>query len=425
VTGIRRRLLIDLRPLRASPAFRRLLIGSSLSQIGSQLTTFAVALQVYQITHSSAAVGGVGLAAAGPAIVVGLLSGSLIDAVDRRKLVLVTSTCLAAVSTAFAIQAFAGAHSVWLLYGLVAVEYSFVAVNGPARRTFMPRLLGVGLIPAGASLTMLSMHISLVIGPAVGGLLAGAGGLKLCYLIDAISFAGALYGVVRLPAMRPEGTAAKVGVKAAVDGFRFITDSKALLGTLLSDLSATALAMPIALFPAINAERFGGSPRTLGLLTTALAVGGIIGTAFSGPVSHITRPGRAMTVAVTVWGCSLIGFGLAGPFWLTFAFLVTAGTADVLSVVFRTSIVQTVTPDRYRGRVSSAEFVVGGAAPQIGNFRAGVLASLTSPGASATIGGASCLGGAALIAVTLPAFFHLAPTKLAADAPEPVPDPVS
>lgn len=416
-----RRLLIDLRPVRESPPFRRLLLGGALSAIGSQLTTFAVALQVFQITNSSAAVGGVGLAAAAPSIVVGMMSGSLIDAVDRRKLVLVTSTCLTAVSAAFAVQAFAGVRNVWLLYVLVAVQYSFVSVNGPARRTFMPRLLGVELIPAGAALSMLVGHLSFIIGPALGGLLAAAGGLKVCYLIDALTFSGALYGVVRLPAMRPEGTVARMGLKAAVDGLRFITGTRSLFGALLSDLSATALAMPIALFPAINAERFGGSPRTLGLLSTAIAVGGVIGTSFSGPVSHVTRQGRAMTVAVVVWGCSLIGFGLAGTFWLTFAFLVTAGTADVLSVVFRTSIVQMATPDRYRGRVSAAEFVVGSAAPQVGNFRAGVLGSLTSPGLSATIGGISCLGGAALITLTLPAVFRFERPAAAPPVPEGVP----
>jgi predicted MFS family arabinose efflux permease len=228
--------------------------------------------------------------------------------------------------------------------------------------------------------------------------------------------------------MPPDGTRARPGLRAVGDGLRFIRGSRALFGALLSDLSATALAMPFALFPAINAERFGGSPRTLGLLTAAVAVGGIIGTAFSGPVSQVSRPGRAMLGCVLGWGVSLIGFGLVRSFLLTFGCLVAAGVADVLSVVFRTTITQTATPDNYRGRVGAAEFVVGAAAPQLGNFRAGVLGSLTTPSASAAIGGLSSLAGAAALTLALPALIryrapHLITPAEALIGPDPGAEP--
>jgi predicted MFS family arabinose efflux permease len=267
---------------------------------------------------------------------------------------------------------------------------------------------------------MLSMHLSLVSGPPLAGLLAAAGGLKLCYVVDVASFAFSLYAVFRLPPMPPDGARSGVGLAAVRAGLRYIAGRKVVLGALLSDLSATALAMPFALFPAINAERFGGSPQTLGLLTAAVAVGGILGSGLSGPVSHVARPGRAMLGCVLVWGLGLIGFGLAGDLALTLAFLVVAGIADVLSVVFRTSVIQLAVPDEFRGRTSAAEFVVGAGAPQLGNFRAGVLASLTSPGASAVIGGASSLVGAGVIAFLIPALSRYRP----ADEPDPtVPEP--
>lgn len=412
--------LLDVRPLRESAQFRRLAIGSTLSQLGGQMTTFAVALQVFTLTGSSAAVGGVGLAAAVPSIVAGLLGGPIVDAVDRRRLVLVASSCLAAVSALFAAQAFAGLRSVWLLYGLVAVQYLFLAVNGPARRTFAPRLLRRELIPAGAAITMLSMHLSLVAGPPLAGLLTAAGGLKICYLVDTVSFAASLYATFRLPPMPPmppDGRRATLGIGAVGEGMRFIVGRKVVLGALLSDLSATALAMPFALFPAINADRFGGDPTTLGLLTAAVAAGGILGTALSGPVSRVARPGRAMLLCVLVWGLGLIGFGLAGSLALTLGFLVVAGIADVLSVVFRSTVLQLAVPDHLRGRTSSAEFVVGAGAPQLGNFRAGVLGSLTSAGTSAVIGGVSSLIGAGVIALLLPALPRYRPAE------EPVPVP--
>ena len=397
-------ILADIQPLREYPDYRRLWLGSGLSIVGSQMTTFAVALQVFRISHSSAAVGGVGLAVAVPAITVGLFAGVLVDSVDRRRLVLVTSSIQALLSIAFAVQAFAGTDALWLLYLLSALQGGVGAVSAPARRTFMPRLLQRELMAAGAALSMVSMYVAMISGPALAGVIAAGGGLKTCYLVDAITFAGALYGVFRLPPMRPQGEVVRRNLDAVRDGLRFIVANHALRGALLADLSATVLAMPIALFPAINAERFGGSPTTLGLLSTALAVGGLTGSVLSGPVKHVVHPGRAILITGAIWGAALAGFGAVHGLALTLLMLAIAGGADVLSVVFRTTIVQLATPDSMRGRVSSTEIVVGGAFPQVGNFRAGLVASASTPGISAVTGGLAAVAGAALIALSLPAF---------------------
>lgn len=394
---------MDTRPLRVSPAFARLWVGSALSAVGTQMTSFAVALQVYRLTGSSAAVGAVGLAIAVPMLAVGLFGGSVADAVDRRRLVLATSGCLAVLSAGLAAQAFASLDRLWLLYLLVAGQSLFGAVNGPARRTFMPRLLPPELVPAGAALTMLTMHAAVTAGPALAGVLAAAGGLKVCYLVDTLSFAAALYGVARLPAMPPGADAARPGLRAVRAGLRFIRGNRVLSGALLADLAATTLGMPFALFPAINAGRFGGAAQTLGLLMAAPAVGGLLGSGLSGPIRHVSRQGRAMLVCAAVWGAGLAGFGLAGSLWLALALLAVAGAADAISVVFRTTIVQLATPDGYRGRVSAAEYVVGVGGPQLGNFRAGAVGSLTTPAISAVAGGLATVGAAAAIGLALPA----------------------
>ena len=410
----KRGLFADIRPLRESPDYRRLWLGSALSAVGGQMTTFAVALQVFRISHSSAAVGAVGIAFAVPAIAVGMVGGVLIDSVDRRRLVLLTSSVQALMSVAFAAQAFAGTNALWLLYALTAVQGGVGAINAPARRTFMPRLLSRELMPAGAALSSISGYAAMISGPAIAGAITAGGGLKFCYLIDALSFGAALYGVFRLPPMRPEGHTAQRNLAAVIDGFRFIVDNRALRGAMLADLSATVLAMPIALFPAINAARFGGSPGTLGLLSTAVAVGGLFGSVLSGPVRHVVHPGRAMLVTGSIWGAALAGFGVVGGLPASLTLLAVAGAADVLSVVFRTTIVQLATPDSMRGRTSSTEFVVGAAFPQVGNFRAGLVASASSPAISAVTGGLAAVAGAGLIALTLPAFVryrHTAPVS--------------
>ncbi len=403
---IGRRLLADLTPLRASAGFRRLWAGSTLSSVGSSLTSFAVILQVYELTRSPLAVGAVGVAQMVPTLAVGLLGGAVTDAADRRTLALAASSGMAAVSAALTVQAFAGLHLVWLLYALVAAESSLAAVNRPARSTFIPALLPERLLPSALALDRLSFQIMLTAGPALAGAIAAAPhlGLRACYLIDTLSFAASLYGIARLPAMRPRGGVTRPGLRAAGEGIRFIGRSQVLAGAFLADLTATVFGLPAALFPAINAGRFGGSPQILGLLTAAIGVGGLLSAAFSGPLRHVRRQGRAMLCAVAVWGAAFAGFALARSLWLTLGLLALAGAADTFTVVFRGAIVAAVTPDPLRGRVMAADYVVGAGGGQLGNLEAGALASLTSPVTSALAGGLVTVAGAALIALALPAF---------------------
>jgi MFS family permease len=368
------------------------------------MTTFAVVLQVFEITGSPFAVGAIGIARMVPMLTIGLLGGSLADAVDRRKLVLITTGCLAVVSAAMAAQAFAGLGQVWLLYGLVAVQSALGAVNGPARQTFAPRLLPPGQLAAGMALNRLSFQVTLVAGPAVAGLITVAAGLQVCYLVDTISFAAALYGIAGLPAMPPQEGTARPGPRAVAEGVGFIARSQVLTGAFLTDLNATVFGLPVALFPAINAERFGGRASTLGLFTAAIGVGGLVSSVLSGPVGRVSRQGLAMLTAASVWGAAFAGFALARSLWLTLALLAVAGAADTFTVVFRSAMVQSVTPDRFRGRVLAADYVVGAGGGEIGNLEAGAVGSLTSPTIGALSGGLAALAGAIVIGVARPAF---------------------
>ncbi|MGH3202356.1 MAG: MFS transporter [Streptosporangiaceae bacterium] len=421
------RLLADVRPLRESPAFRRLWVGSTLSAVGGALTTFAVPLQVYDVTRSPFAVGAIGLAQVVPTVTIGLLGGAIADAVDRRKLVLVASGGSAAVSAGLAAQAFAGLRSVWLLYALVAVSASLSAVNAPVRRTIIPSLLPADQLTAGLALQRLTFQITLTAGPALAGLITATPGLGLwaCYLIDAASFAGSLYGVARLPALPRTAGAARPGPGAVAAGIRYIGRSHVLLGAFLADLNATVFGLPVALFPAINAERYGADPRTLGLFTTAIGVGGLVSGVLSGPVGRIEWQGRAMLLAVAIWGAAFAGFAIASALWLTLVMLAIAGAADVFTVVFRGTIVQQTTPGEFRGRVTAADYVVGVSGGSLGNLEAGALGSLTSPAVSALAGGLVTVAGAAVIGLALPAFtrYRYQPRTDPDQHPHPAPSP--
>jgi MFS family permease len=402
------RLLPDFGPAREHPAFRRLLAGGLLSMLGSSMTSFAVALQVWDLSRSSLAVGLLGLTFV-PVLLVGLLGGSAADVVDRRKLALVTSTCLMAVSGAFAAQAYAGLGLLWPLYLLAMVQAVLAAAGAPARRTFVPRLVPPDQLTAAIALNTLSGRITMLFGPALAGLIAAAWGLKTCYAVDTVSFVASLYATARLPAMRPPGPAGsrqrtRPSLPATAEGLRFIGRRPLLVAAFLTDLDAMLLGLPVAVFPALNAAHFGGSPRTLGLLNAAVGVGGLLSAVLSGPAARVRRQGRGMLAGTMIWGAAIAVFGVTGSLAVALLMLAVAGAADTLTVTFRSSMVQAVTPDEFRGRVSSVEYIIGTGGAPLGNVESGTVASLTSPAVSAVSGGLGCLAIAGLIGLLYPAF---------------------
>jgi MFS family permease len=203
--------------------------------------------------------------------------------------------------------------------------------------------------------------------------------------------------------MRPQGEPSRAGLSGVVDGLSFLLRNPAVRAALLTDLAATVLSFPISLFPLINAERFDNNPRTLGLFLTAIAVGGVIASVFSGTFTRMARPGVVMLVGSAAWGAALALFGAVENPQAGLSFLVLAGVADTLSVVSRSTIVQLHTPDALRGRVAAAEQIVGQAGPDIGNMRAGLVAHATSGLVALLSGGLLCVAAVGVIGAATPA----------------------
>jgi MFS family permease len=390
--------------LRESPEYRRLWLGQSLSSVGNQMTNVAVPVQVYAMTHSSLAVGAVGLAVGVPFIAVGLLGGSLADAVDRRKLVIVTSSGLALLSAVFALQAALALNQLWLLYVVVAVQSCLFAVDQPARSTFIPRLLPSERISAATALTQLSFQLSGTVGPLLAGVVIAAAGLKAAYITDAATFSIAVYTVVRLRAMPPEGGGSSPGLAAVAEGLRWVRHQPVIAMIFLVDLNAMVFGMPRALFPALAATHFGGGTRTVGLLYAAPAIGGLLGAAFSGPLAHVRRQGMAVLISIAIWGASIAGFSVSRSLLLGAMLLAVAGAADMVSAVFRQTILLQNVPDALLGRISAVNFVVIAGGPRFGDLEAGGMATLTSPVFSAVSGGLACLVGVVVLGLAVPAF---------------------
>src|SRR5690606_37381691 len=399
------RLLADLTPLKESQPFRRMWLGTSLSGIGTQLTNVAVALQVFDLTGSNLAVGLVGLFALVPLVVLGLYGGALVDAFDRRRVVLVTQVGIFAVALAFvAISWLEIASPAWL-YGLVAVQRGLFAVNSPARMAIVPRLIGVRRLPAANALSSLSFGVAMTIGPLLAGVIVARAGYAWAYGVEAVLLVLAVTCLAGLPSPPPQGEVKKAGLASVLEGLHYLGTRPNVRMTFLVDLSAMVFAMPRVLFPAIGMVLIGGGATTAGILVAGIAFGAVLGGLLSGPLGRVRWQGRAIVGAVAVWGVSVAAFGLVvasapgpGPggsahwtLWPALALMVVAGVADTVSSVFRSTILQSATPDEMRGRLQGVFIVVVAGGPQLGTLLLGALATGIGVGGAAVAGGLACV----------------------------------
>jgi len=386
--GLFGRHAVDVRPLAIAP-YRRLLVGQGTSFIGAMLTQVAVPVQVYALTRSSLYVGFVGLAGLVPIIVFGLYGGAIADAVDRRRLYLWSSIGSWAVTLALLAQTLLDLRNIGLILTLVAVQSAMFAIASSARGAIIPRIVDTELVPAANTLTFTVSNVGQVIGPLIAGLLVGRQhGFAYAYGIDAVLFSAALYSALRLPDIPPDGSVERPNLRVVADGLRFIAVRPVLVMSFLIDIAAMVLAMPRALFPALADLRFDGN---VGPLYAALAIGAVVAGLTSGWIGRVRRQGRALVIAIVGWGAAVALSGLAHQLWLVVLLLAFAGAADLVSAVYRQTILQTYAPDEMRGRMQGVFIAVVAGGPRLGDVRAGATASVTTPEFSWVIGGTACM----------------------------------
>lgn len=405
-----RGLLADTRPLR-TPAYRRLWLSGIVTLIGAQLSVVAVPTQIYQLTGSSTYVGLTGLFGLVPLLVFGLWGGAIADALDRRVVLLVSGTGIGLSSLALWITAATAAGGVWVVLCLFALQSALLAVNQPARSAVIPRLLPAEQLPSANALNMTVAQFGAVAGPLLAGVLIPVVGLSTLYLIDAIALLATLWAVWRLPAVPPErdGGRARAGLREVVAGFRYAAMHKVLLVSFLIDLVAMGAGMPRAVFPEMAHTVFGDPPEggpALGLLFAAIPIGMVLAGFFSGWLHRVSRQGVAVTVAICVWGLAVAAFGLAGSLWLAVLFLAVGGAADLVSSVYRSSMLQSVATDEMRGRMQGVFLVVVAGGPRLADMWHGPAAATFGPGAAATAGGIAVVVLAIAVVVAFPAFWR-------------------
>jgi MFS family permease len=393
--------VIDLSPLRHAD-FRRLWTGNSVAFVGFAVTAVAVPVQVFHITGSSFWVGLLGAVGFLPLVVFGLWGGAIADAADRRALLIGSSVVMWGCTLALLLQALAGLQDLALLLVLVAVQSGAFAVASSTRGAVVPRVLPASEVASANTLNFTASTIASAVGPLLAGAIVDRGWFAVAYGLDAALFTLALYAALRLPALPPltegEATAPRQvpGLRSVAEGLAFISKSPVLLLSFAVDIAAMVLAMPRALFPQAAAERFGGG---VGWLFASIAIGSSLAGLSSGWIRRVRRQGVALVGAVLAWGVAVAASGIAPNLATAVALLAVAGAADLVSAVYRQTILQTYAPDELRGRLQGVFVVVVAGGPRLGDLRAGATAAAVGLTGSWTGGGIAC------VLVVLPALF--------------------
>jgi MFS family permease len=393
---------MDLGPLRRHREFRLLYLGQGVSFAGSMITYVAVPYQVYRLTHSSLAVGLLGLTEVVPLVASAVLGGALADAKDRRRMVQLSELGLMAISAGLVVNASLARPTLWALYAASALAAVFDGLQRPSLDALVPRLVDRDELEATAALQGLRGTIGMIGGPALGGLLVATIGLAGTYGVDVATFGISLLALRAMRAVPPPAGAERPSVRRIVEGFRYARSRQELWGTYLVDMNAMFFGMPSALFPAL-AARLGGA-GDLGLLYAAPAVGSLVATVTGGWVKKVARHGLAVALAASAWGAAIVAFGLSASLIPALVFLALAGGADMVSGLFRSTMWNQTVPDELRGRLAGIEMISYSTGPSLGNVEAGAVASLAGVRTSIVSGGAACVAGSLLLTWALPGF---------------------
>jgi MFS family permease len=397
------RIAVDTSALRESRDFRLITAGSLITGLGTQATLVALPYQVFVITGSAFLTGLIGAAELVPLIVASLFGGALADRFDRRDLLLLCQLALVAIAAALAVAAATGPPPVWILFVLAAAMAGASAIERVVRAAIVPNTVSKERLPAAISLTYGLYQLTQVAGPGLGGVLISVFGLTTPYTVDAVSCLG-MAGAAALMSAQPSTAveAHEPVLRSIRSGLSYLRKLPAVTAGFVMDLSAMTFGMPRALFPVLALTEYHAGAAGTGLLYAAVAAGSTVAALTTGWMSHARYLGRIVLVAVAFWGIFIAAAGLVNNIWPAAAFFALAGAADSVSAVCRSTMMQVLTPDRMRGRISSVFSLVVAGGPRLGDVESGTVAALASPSFSVVSGGLVCLASVGVVALAFP-----------------------
>jgi len=375
---------------------------------GSMMQTAAVLWHVSLLVptdRKAIALGLVGLIRVVPIITFSIAAGVVADALDRRKLMMLTQSAMAVIAVGLAVLTFRGLSEVWPIYLLAALSSAAGSFDGPARQSLVPNLIPREHLANAISLNTIMMQTASVLGPSLGGLIIAQRGVGWVYVANAISFVfviGAL-AMMRAPHAARSGLGT-VSLRAMTEGLRFVFSAPLIRSTMVLDFFATLFSSATALLPIFAQDILRVGANGYGWLYAAPALGAVVtSAAMVHLVDRIQRRGVVLLWAVFGYGLATVVFGVSRSFWLTFVCLAMTGATDTVSMVFRNIVRHMETPDHLRGRMTGVNMVFFMGGPQLGELEAGVVANWFGAPLSVISGGLACLATTAIVAARTPA----------------------
>ena len=383
-------------------SFRRYFIGNLVMILGLQMQKVAIGWEIYERTHSAVHLGYVGLVQYLPQLCLVVITGHVTDKYNRKFVLMAALLFNALAAIGLALNSFRGG-SIYLLYACLLAAGTAKAFWMPARAAFLPRIVPMEIFSNAVSWNTSGFEIATMTGPALGGLLIGMfQSPTLVYAINAV--AGIAYVVLlsRVNYKHENQENSPVSMRSLSAGFQFVRKSNVVLSAMMLDMFGVMLGGATALMPIYAKDILNVGPTGLGWLMAAPAVGACtmaVLQAHHGPMKHA---GRVVLFAVTGFGVATIVFGLSHLFWLSMGMLVLLGACDNISVVVRVTLVQVMTPDEMRGRVSALNALFIGTSNELGAVESGMVAGLFGPVFSVVSGGIGTILVAAIIAYLSP-----------------------
>ncbi|MFH7599200.1 MFS transporter [Streptomyces racemochromogenes] len=392
--------LPDLSPWRSSRDFRLLFFQGTVTFFGSFMAMIALPLQIKHLTDSPLAVGAMGAVELVPLVVCGLYGGALADAVDRRRLILLTEAGLGLLALVLLVNALLPDPMLWPLYVVAAGVSALSGLQRPALDSLMARIVPHDQLTAAAALNALRYQSGAIAGPALAGVVVAYAGYASAYAVTVVGFAVSVALCARLRPAPPAGGAERPSLRSIAEGARYAWSRPVLLGTYAVDLAAMFFAFPNTIFPFLADEL--DAEWALGLMYAAGAVGSLVLGLTSGWVSRVRRHGLLVVFGAAAWGLAIAAAGWFSHVWPVLLCLAAAGAGDMLSALGRSTIWNQTIPEELRGRLAGIEVLSYSVGPQLGQVRAGTMAGWTGTRPAFWSGGLACVASVALLAALLP-----------------------
>lgn len=368
--------------------YRAYVTGNFMAVFGQQMLAVAIQWEIYAITNSTLALGLIGLVSWLPIFLFILPAGSLADRHNRKNIVLFTQLLFA--SCSFGLALTSHFHpTVWLMYVLLFFTGLSRALSDPAKQALLPQLVPEKDFPNAMTWNSTVFQIASMLGPALGGFLIAVFNYSTVYIMDALCALSFFYFIWTLKYTHDASRVdqKKISIESLSAGLKFVWNTKIILATITMDLLVVILGGAVALLPAYAKDILHAGPMALGFLRAAPAIGAFLMATLSAHLPPMKRAGVVLLWAVAGFGIATVVFGLSHWFWISLLMMFLTGAFDNISVIVRSTLVQVLTPDAMRGRVTAVSYIFIHSSNELGGFESGLTAALFGLVPSVVLGG--------------------------------------